>query len=90
VRLIGVKQRLPRVAVEAMGLRIAKVLVEQLGEAAVEILLRYALRQAEAHHDSVGKLLVALYRPKLPLTCHLLLQQLLSLSKHNQAKHDRP
>jgi hypothetical protein len=62
-------------AVKRLRLLIQEVPIEQLGEAAIEILLRHALRQAEAQHDSVGELLVALHSPKIPLASHLLLQQ---------------
>jgi hypothetical protein len=67
------------VVVEGLWLLVEKVLVEQLGEAVVEILRRYARRKMEAQHDFIDELLVALHNPKIPLASHLLLQQPLHL-----------
>lgn len=68
-------------AIKGLGLLVEKVPVQQLGEAAVEILLRHALGEAKAQDDFIGELLVALHRPKIPLASHLLLQQPLHLSE---------
>jgi hypothetical protein len=62
-------------AVDRAGLLLEKAPVEQLGEAAVEILLRHALGQAEAQHDFVDELLVAPHSSKILLASHLFLQQ---------------
>jgi len=56
----GVERELAGVAIPRLGLRVEKVPVEQFGEPPVEMLLRHALRQAEAQHDFINELLVAL------------------------------
>ena len=54
-------------AVEGLGLRVEEVPVQQLAQLAVEIVLRHALRQAEAQHDFTDELLVALHTYKVSL-----------------------